>query len=83
MKTQAVVETVYVGQTNHKPSRVRAKHVTTGKRVFVSWDYNLGADENHKRAAAKLLGCEPEWSASVNGGGYLFGASRYQGVVLP
>lgn len=74
MTSQRVVETTYVGQTETRPSRIRARHVTTRERRFVSWDHALDAFSNHLAAATALLGCEPAWYASIEGGGYLFGA---------
>lgn len=74
-KLQRVCETKYLGPTDHRGSRVRARHVTTRKAVTLSWDHALDSFENHAEAAERVLGKRPEWSAGVDGGGYLFGCS--------
>lgn len=72
-RLQRVCETKYLGPTNHRGSRVRARHITTRKTATVPWDHALDSFENHADAAEKVLGRRPEWAASVDGGGYLFG----------
>lgn len=72
-KLQRVCETKYFGPTDHRGSRVRARHVTTRKAKTVSWDHALDSFENHAAAAELVLGRRPQWGASVDGGGYLFG----------
>jgi hypothetical protein len=64
--------TRYHDPTDTRGSRVSAKHVTTGKRASVPWDHALDAFENHATAAEKVLGARPQFSASVDGGGYMF-----------
>jgi hypothetical protein len=68
----AACETVFLGPTNHRGCRVRAKHLNTGKRVIVTWDHALGALENHTLAARKVLDAEHLLVCSVDGGGYVF-----------
>ncbi len=65
--------TRYLGPTDHRGGRVKATHLTTRKSVTVSWDHALGIEENHAHAAAAVLGREPEFGTSVDGGGYVFG----------
>jgi len=66
-----MVETTY--RTNAAGAGyVTAKHLTTGKRARVSWDYELGEEENHIQAVVKLIGRRPELRSSVDGGGYIF-----------
>ena len=52
---------------------VRARHVTTSKRKRIAWDGNMDEYENHANAAALVLGRRPEFSSSVDGGGYIMG----------
>ncbi len=61
-------ETRYIGPTNYRPARVSAKHITTGKRVIVSWDHELDTRENHEAAALKLLGYSKMVCASTDKG---------------
>lgn len=65
--------TRYAGPTDMRGSRVIATHVTTRERVTVPWDHALDPGANHAVAAARVLGREPEFMASIDGGGYLFG----------
>lgn len=74
MMPARVCVTAYKGPTDHQGSRVVARHVTTRKRKVLPWDHALDAQANHAAAARIVLGCEPEWYASVEGGGYIFGA---------
>ncbi len=73
MKTMRVCETKYLGPKDHRGSRVKATHVTTRKSVTLEWDPALDSQGNHALAAQQVLGGEPHWYASVDGGGYLFG----------
>lgn len=73
VKTVRMCETEYIGPTDTRGSRVRARHCTTRERKIVSWDHALGAFENHARAAEAVLGRRPEFSCSVDGGGYVMG----------
>ena len=71
-KVVRMCETKYLGPTDRVPGgRVRARHVTTRKVATVPWDHALDAFENHAAAAEKVLGARPQFSASVDGGGYL------------
>ena len=65
--------TKFIGFTNTRPSRVSATHLTTRVRKVVPWDHALGILENHARAAALVLGGEPEFATSMDGGGYVMG----------
>lgn len=51
---QAFIKTAYVGMTNHRPSRIKATNVTSGKSIFVSWEHGFAPLENHLAAATKL-----------------------------
>lgn len=72
-KVVRMCATKYLGPTDHRESRVRARHVTTRKVATVPWDDALDEFENHAAAAEKVLGARPHFSASVDGGGYLMG----------
>lgn len=54
MNNQAFVQTVYIGQTDKKPSRIKATNVTSGKYVYMSWNYDWDVLQNHLEAAKKL-----------------------------
>lgn len=68
------IETVYLGPTNTKGSRIKAK--AQAGVITVTWDYGLDIAENHVKAAQKF--CERfGWKydklatgASQKGGGY-------------
>lgn len=49
-----IITTKFLGPTNFRPARVKATS-RTGSSVIVNWDYELGTDGNHKRAASALL----------------------------
>lgn len=51
---QTFIRTKWIGQTNHKPSRVKATSLNTAKSVIVSWNHDFDAVTNHLAAAAKL-----------------------------
>ena len=51
---QPFIITRWLGQTNHKPSRVKATNVTSGESIIVSWDSNFDPLGNHLRAATAL-----------------------------
>lgn len=72
-KVVRMCETKYLGPTNHRGSRVRARHITTRKTATVSWDHALDVFENHAVAAELVLGRRPEFSSSVDGGGFIMG----------
>lgn len=47
------ITTKYIGPTNYRPSRVKAKaHYGS---VTISWDHALNTDENHEQAARALI----------------------------
>jgi hypothetical protein len=48
---QAII-TKYLGPTNYRGSRIKAK--CQAESLTVSWDSNLGIDENHTAAATML-----------------------------
>jgi hypothetical protein len=52
---------------------VRARHVTTNKMKRQPWDVALDEYENHATVAEAVLGGRPQFSASIDGGGYMFG----------
>lgn len=54
-------------------SYVRARHLTTKRGVRQPWDPSLDMYENHAEVAERILGRRPEFSASIDGGGYIFG----------
>ncbi len=47
------IETVYLGPTNTKGSRIRAKCAANSK--IYNWDHELNPEENHIAAANKLI----------------------------
>jgi hypothetical protein len=56
------IETKYLGPTDMRGSRVRAK--AEAGSVIVPWDHALSLDENHTRAAQRLatkLGWRGKW----------------------
>jgi hypothetical protein len=53
------IETKYLGPTNTKGSRVKAK--SPAGSVTISWDYGLNTRDNH-RAAAEALAAKFELS---------------------
>jgi hypothetical protein len=74
------VETVFIGPTDCRGSRVRAKILGSGKRVIVNWRHELGIEENHQRAAKIAVEhlLEPpitdcNWLVSgIDGGGFMW-----------
>ena len=67
-----MVETTYRTNVTSGAGYVTAKHLTTGKRARVSWNYELSEEENHIQAVVKLIGRRPELRTSVDGRGYIF-----------
>ena len=52
-----LIKTRYLGPTNYRNSRVVATHKWADgdtKRVVISWDHNLDAQDNHLAAAQAL-----------------------------
>lgn len=66
-------QTKYLGPTDNRVARVRARHLTTKRTATIAWDYEQDAFENHADVAARVLGRRPEFSTAVDGGGYIFG----------
>jgi len=64
------IETRYLGPTNHRGSRVKAK--CQAGEVTVHWDHALNVEGNHERAAQALrdkLGWVGEGYGEMIGGG--------------
>lgn len=62
------IQTKYIGPTDHRGSRVKAR-TSSGITLTLGWDDALGVDDNHSRAAQALalrLGWAGRWYA---GGG--------------
>ena len=72
-RTVRMCRTSYLGPTEHRQPRIRARHLATRKCATVSWNYALDAYENHAGAAERVLGRRPEFGTSVDGCGYIFG----------
>lgn len=51
---QPFIVTKWLGQTDKRPSRVKATNLTSGAYVVISWDYAFDAPQNHMRAAQAL-----------------------------
>lgn len=66
-------ETKFLGPTNTRGARVSATHLTTRVRKVLPWDHAKDVLENHARVARLVLGGDPEFAASVDGGGYVMG----------
>ena len=72
--------TKYLGPTNHRGSRVKARqsasYAGAPKSITVDWDYSLSTEQNHRAAAiafAAKMGWEGEWVGGDNGStGYSF-----------
>lgn len=70
------VETKFLGPTDSRGSRVKAK--AEAGSVTLSWDHALGLEENHDAAAraliVKLEWTEREWvrGSAQNGSGYVY-----------
>ena len=72
--------TKYLGPTNHRGSRIKARqsasYAGTPKSITVDWDYSLNTEHNHKAAAiafAAKMGWHGEWVGGDNGDtGYVF-----------
>jgi hypothetical protein len=52
--SQMFVQTKYIGPTDHRGARVKAKNMASGKSVTISWDHGLSVFENHAMAARAL-----------------------------
>lgn len=56
------ITTKFIGPTNHRGARVRAR--CEARTIYVYWEHGLGVEENHRRAAeilAKQLGWKGCW----------------------
>lgn len=73
MKRARMCETKFLGPTDHRGERVKARHVNTGRSVTVPWDHELDTETNHLRAARELLSEEPTFRCATEGGGFFFG----------
>ena len=62
------ITTRYLGQTNHRGSRIVAQ--CNARRIIVPWDYDLDTEDNH-RAAAKALIAQLGWDNKRWSGGPL------------
>jgi len=47
------IQTTYFEATNFKGSRIKAE--CQARKIFVSWDYSLDIEDNHKSACQQLL----------------------------
>jgi hypothetical protein len=61
------ISTKYLGATNHRGSRVKARS-SSGLSLSMSWNDALGTDDNH-RAAAEALARKLNWSGRWIAGG--------------
>ena len=72
--------TKYLGPTNHRGSRVKARqsasYAGTPKSIIIDWDYSLSTEHNHKAAAiafAAKMNWAGDWVGGDNGDtGYVF-----------
>ena len=69
------IETKYLGATNHRGSRVKAR--AAAGSIMVEWDHSLDVEKNHIRAAEALM-IKFGWKAdtlatgeAANGHGYV------------
>jgi hypothetical protein len=68
------IETKYLGPTNSRGSRVKAA-ASGGASITLPWAYDVGSEQNHKRAAEALcrkLGWNGTYSGGSTKGGYVF-----------
>lgn len=68
-----LIKTRFLGPTNHRGSRVVATHKwdrDTTKRVTVSWDHALDAEENHLAAAKALAAVMFSVPGKITGHGW-------------
>jgi hypothetical protein len=70
MKMRQAIQTTFIGPTNHKGGRVKAK--ADAGSITLAWDYSLGVEGNHK-AAAKALAVKLGWNYTAWIGGSMFG----------
>ena len=54
MNPYKIIQTKYIGPTNHRGSRVSAKD-DNGNRVTIHWLSELNIEQNHSNAAQQLL----------------------------
>ncbi len=72
------ITTKYLGPTNFKGSRIKAKWES--KSYTVAWDYELDSLNNHMKAAAILayaLELKAEWVGAPTDTGWVF-APKYE-----
>ena len=63
MKSAAtrMVEAAYIGPTEHRGSRVRARLLSNpSKRVVLPWEHELSPPDNHERAAVMCANADVE-----------------------
>jgi hypothetical protein len=68
-----LIKTRYLGPTNHRGSRVVATHKWGNgdtKRVIVSWDDALGAQDNHLAVAEQLAAVMFSVPGKISGMGW-------------
>ena len=74
----AGVETRYLGPTNHRGSRIKARrseHTSGDPTVTVDYDHSLSPFENHAEAARRLVeqyGWDGDYHAAATKRGYIF-----------
>lgn len=70
------ITTKFIGPTDYRGSRVKARTYTGQHSVTLAWRYELGADGNHIAAAkhlAKSLGWSGRWvMGETDASGYVF-----------
>ena len=64
--------TKFLGPTDHRGSRVKATHLTTGKSLTRAWDHAIDSDKNHDTAAMALLNEGNLLRTAVDGGGFVY-----------
>lgn len=69
------IETKYHGPTNARGSRISATASSCRKRVWISYDHALNAENNHRAAARKLM-------AALNWTGRYVGGHTQTGMVF-
>ena len=68
------ITTKYLGATNFNGSRIKATNSSKAASVTIGYDWGLGLDGNHKKAAKKL-------KTKLNWHGKLYGGHTEPGMV--